>query len=79
MYKVQDKPDDVAILSNGVNLEPKVTLKDEYGGISHISTDDHCFVLYNGGADRPFEPVSHWYREAVEALIQYVADNRLEL
>lgn len=68
MYQLQKNPDKEAITNNGSKISPIATLKDEYGGISHIATDDHCYVLFNGSADRPFASVKHWYREAVEAL-----------
>jgi len=70
MYKLQKKPDKTALLSNNSKITPLVTLKDEYGGISHIIEDDHCLVLVNGSKDRKFEMVSHWYIEAVEELRQ---------
>lgn len=50
--------------------KPVVCLEDEYGGQSVIAMDDHCFVLYNGSDDREFVPVTHWYREAAEALVR---------
>ncbi len=69
MYKLQPTPDEEAVLNNGVMLYPVATLKDEYGGISHIVVDDHCYVLVNGSAKGgAFATVSHWYREAVEAM-----------
>lgn len=77
MYKVMDKPDKTALLTNGVEVEALVTLKDEYGGISHIMVDDHCFVLVNGSTDRPFSMVKHWYKEAVIALVHYITDQGL--
>lgn len=68
MYILQKAPDEKVITSNGNEVTPLATLKDEYGGISHIIEDDHCFVLLNGSKDRPFAKVYHWYLEAVEAL-----------
>ena len=68
MYKIQDEPTDKVRLSNGAWVKPIATLKDEYGGISHIIEDDHCYVLINGSKDRIFNMVYHWYAEAVEAL-----------
>lgn len=68
MYVLQEEPDATATLDNGEEATPIATLKDEYGGISHITLDDHCYVLINGSADRPFRTSAWWYREAVEAL-----------
>ena len=68
MYVLQDKPDAKVTLESGSEYTPIATLKDEYGGISHIIEDDHCYVLVNGSTDRPFKKVHHWYPEAVEAM-----------
>lgn len=73
MYVLQEKPDKEAVTENGSKIFPVATLKDEYGGISHIATDDHCYVLFNGsqkseGHGEIFVAVKHWYKEAVEAL-----------
>ncbi len=68
MYKLQEKPDNKAMMDNGCEIKPLATLKDEYGGISHIIEDDHCYVLVNGSKDRPFGMTHHWYKEATEAL-----------
>ena len=70
MYIVQDKPDERFRIATGWSV-PLITLKDEYGGVSHIGTDDYCYVLYNGSQSRIFQPVKHWYREAVEALVTH--------
>jgi len=53
---------------------PFLILKNEYGGQSVIAMDDHCLVLYNGSEDRDFKPVTHWYKEAVEAVIKTLKD-----
>lgn len=68
MYKVQEKPDLIITLKNGSTATPIITLKDEYGGVSHIIEDDHCYVLVNGSYDTQFDTVKHWYAEAVEAV-----------
>ncbi len=74
MYKVQKTPDKSATLLNGSKITPIVTLKDEYGGVSHIIEDDHCYVLINkmhkGYENSPeiFNMVHHWYTEAVDAV-----------
>lgn len=57
-----------AILDNGEAVQPLVTLEDEYGGVSHIIIDDHCYVLINGSHDCLFSFTAWWYPEAVEAL-----------
>ena len=74
MYKVVDKipknwdPDTRTAL---------VVLEDEYGGQSVISRDDHCFVLLNGSDNDTckFRMTHHWYKEAAQALVQFIQDN----
>ena len=69
MYKLQEKPDELAVTKRGEELHPVATLRDEHGGVSHICIDDHCYVLYNGDdIDGVFYSAKHWYREAVQAL-----------
>ena len=68
MYKIQENADEKAVLSNDSVVIPLMTLKDEYGGISHIINDDHCYVLINKSGDGRFSMSRHWYREAVRAL-----------
>lgn len=68
MYILQETPDKEAVTTRNTKITPVATLKDEYGGISHIIEDDHCLVLLNGSEDRLFTKVYHWYPEAVEAL-----------
>ena len=70
MYLLQDSPDFQVVMNNGCTIKPAATLKDEFGGISHIIVDDHCYVLVNGNSDGVFNKVYHWYPEAVEALKQ---------
>lgn len=77
MYILQDEPDSKVTMLNGGVVHPLATLKDEYGGISHIISDDHCYVLINGSTDRHFSMVKHWYREAVDALFLLIkTDNK---
>lgn len=68
MYRLQSIPDSEIILTSGSIVSPVATLRDEYGGVSHIIVDDHCYVLVNGTYEGGFATVKHWYREAVEAL-----------
>ena len=68
MYKLQGLPDHKVVLRNGSEMHPVATLKDEYGGMSHIVEDDHCYVLVNGSEERGFDTVKHWYREAIAAV-----------
>jgi hypothetical protein len=72
MHIVQSIPDEKAIMENGDEVTPLVTLKDEYGSISHIIIDDHCYVLINGSEERAFKMTCHWYKEAVYALVQLI-------
>lgn len=81
MYKLQEKPDDCAMMNGGCDLcvpimvTPVATLKDEHGGVSHIIIDDHCYVLMNG-TEASVAPVRHWFHEAVAALQGLPADPR---
>lgn len=68
MYILQEYPDTKVVLRGGSEHQPVATLKDEYGGISHIIEDDHCYVLVNGSKDRGFGTVEYWYPEAVAAM-----------
>jgi len=68
MYVLQSEPDEGIVLRNGGAAKPLATLKDEYGGISHIIKDDQCYMLVNGSEEKGFIAVKHWYHEAVEAL-----------
>jgi len=69
MYQLQANPDKHAQLVGGGSVTPLATLKDEYGGISHIIKDDNCYVLINGSEVQPyFTMVTHWYQEAAKAL-----------
>lgn len=68
MYKVQSNPDEEIVLNNGVLAHPVVTLKDEYGGVAHITKDDHCYVLVLWIEQRNCVSVTHWFAEAVDAL-----------
>jgi hypothetical protein len=73
MYKVTDKK--FKNWDEYKHGKPLVCLEDEYGGQSVIATDDHCFVLYNGSNRREFVSVKHWYREAVNALKEFLINN----
>ena len=68
MYRLQDITIGYIQLRSGNFVRPVATLKDEYGGVSHIIEDDHCYVLVNGSFERGFATVKHWYPEAVEAM-----------
>ena len=57
--------------------KPLIVLESEHGGQSVITTDDHCFVLYNGSdkIKMEFEMVKWWYKEAAEALQNFMNEN----
>ncbi len=77
MYKLQESPRLSAKLKNGTIVTPIATLRDEYGGISHIIKDDGCYVLLNGSDKSDFySMVVHWYPEAVEALVEITNDKK---
>ena len=76
-YRLQPKPDESVELMDGSICTPAATLKDEYGGVSHIIIDDHCYVLVNGEDDQGrCAMVKHWFTEAVVALQGLPADPR---
>jgi hypothetical protein len=71
MYKVVDNTPDT--WDSDERGAPILVLEDEYGGQSVIGMDDHCLVLYNwNSTDGKFNSVTHWYREAIMALIVHV-------
>ena len=80
MYQVQKFPDESALLreTDSGPVKPLITLKDEYGGISHIIMDDGCYVLINGNSDRDFGISAWWYPEAARALMTYLDKNDQE-
>jgi hypothetical protein len=53
---------------HGELIHAVATLKDGCGGVAHIYTDDHCYVLAVGGENQDFYPAWHWFPEAVDAL-----------
>jgi len=67
-YELQILPDEVAFIDGGGRINPLATLKDEYGGVSHIINDDGCYVLVNGSRGGKFTKVYHWYPEAIDAM-----------
>jgi len=70
MYKVVDKvPEKWDSERYG---DPVVVLESENGGVSVIGMDDHCFVLYNNVQDGMKPPVTHWYKEAAQALADHL-------
>ena len=72
MYVIQEKPERTARLVNGSDVKPLATLRDEYGGVSHIITDDHAYVLVNkviGMGPTRFIATPYWYKEAAAALV----------
>ena len=60
------------VYGNGIEFKAKtgniiksvVSLKDEYGGKTHIAIDDGCYVLYNGDDEKGFVISSWIYPEA---------------
>ena len=70
MYHVQPQPDPTAILDNGSELTPLITLKSDAGSVAHIIKDDHCYVLVldNGRhKDGRVFATPWWFVEAFEA------------
>lgn len=52
----------------GNTIKSVVSLKDEYGGKTHIAIDDGCYILYNGDDEKGFVISSWIYPEAHAAL-----------
>lgn len=67
MYK-QIKTKKNLVLKNGSDVFVAASLKDEYGGESHIIVDDNCYVLVNGNKERGYSTVKHWYKESIQIL-----------
>ncbi len=77
MYKIQEKTHKSVRTLGGGQLKPLVTLKDEYGGISHIAKDDHCYVLINKNQKTGhYVIVNHWLEEAALALAELVGKGK---
>jgi len=73
MYVLQDKPGKFYLhASDDREAHHAVaTLKDGHGGIAHIYTDDHCYVLALASENawpQVARPSYHWFPEAVEVL-----------
>lgn len=73
MYKIQEKPHARAVLTNGEEVKPLVTLVDEGHGTSHIIMDDGCYVLINGQRGGGYGMSCHWFPEAAQALAGLMA------
>ena len=78
MYVLQNSPDAPVNLDNGIEVTPVMTLRDEWGGVSHIIRDDGCYVLINrvDQLSNIYRMSCHWYNEAVDALIGFVGVDR---
>lgn len=64
----QVKTDKVALLLNGVNIEPVATLVDESGGRAQIGVDDGCYVLYLKQPEGWYKSTSWIFSEAFKVL-----------
>lgn len=67
MYK-QVETDDVAVLTNGVEITPVATLADEHDGRCQISIDDHCYILSLKQSDGRYKITPWVFSEAFEVL-----------
>ena len=68
MYVLQKEPDK-KIIGKWSGCKPRVTLKNEYGGVAHIINDDHCYVLLlNNISKHGFVAVKYWFKEVVDAV-----------
>ena len=67
MYKQVETTKEIE-MDNGSVCYPIVTLKDEFGGICQIVTDDHCYIVCLNQTDGKYKPISHLFREVLEVL-----------
>jgi len=68
MYILQEKPEKVSKELLG-GCQPLATLRSKYGGVAHIISDDHCYVLMlDNTSGHGFVSVKHWFKEAVKAV-----------
>lgn len=75
-YVVQSMPDrHVNVHSNGGVwvARPLITLKDSLGGVAHVVLDDDCYVLVTGSYEHGFIIATHWFIEALRALVAATA------
>lgn len=68
MYRRQATPDPIAVMDLGGEVAPIATLRDEHGGVAHIISDDHCYVLILQREDGRCFNSDHWFPQAVQAL-----------
>lgn len=73
MYKIQEKPHARAVLTNGAEVKPLVTLVNEGGDACHIIMDDGCYVLVVPAQGGGWGMSKHWFPEAAQALAGLMA------
>ena len=67
MYK-QIETTPVITLPNGAQSKPVATLADEFGGVSQIVRDDHCYTVKLKNRNGQYENTTHFFPEAFEVL-----------
>lgn len=80
MYE-QVETQEVAKLDSGVEIHPVATLKDEHGGVAHISIDDGCYVLYlelSGAKKGVCRSTTHIFAEAHAVLKELASPKERE-
>lgn len=55
-------------MHNGIVCYPKATLKDEFGGVCQIVSDDHCYIVCLKQTDGKYKPAFHLFKEVLEVL-----------
>lgn len=55
-------------MNNGIFRYPKATLKDEFGGVCQIVSDDHCYIVCLKQTDGKYKPTFHLFKEVLEIL-----------
>lgn len=67
MYrKVETTPE--IEMDNGIVRHPIATLKDDFGGICQIVSDDHCYIVCLKQTDGKYKPTFHLFEEVLTVL-----------
>jgi hypothetical protein len=55
-------------MHNSIALHPIATLKDEFGGVCQIVSDDDCYIVCLKQTDGKYKPTFHLFKEVLAVL-----------
>lgn len=67
MYKQVETTKEIE-MDNGVIHYPIATLKDEFGSVCQIISDDHCYIVCLNKTDGKYKPTFHLFKEVLDVL-----------